>query len=105
MRIRTTVLAALTAGLLLTGCSSAEPEADTTPTPAATPSETPTADAFEECAAAIAKDAENQDPPECDALKGDDYLDAIAEGLRRHNQAGRDALEDAIAEASEAAEN
>ncbi|MGW8387536.1 hypothetical protein ACWGMW_03020 [Streptomyces albidoflavus] len=91
MRIRTTVLAALTAGLLLTGCGSAEPEADTKPTPAATPSETPAADAFEACAAAIAKDPEAEPPPAaCDTLSDDDYLDANMEGLHRHNQAGLD---------------
>ncbi|WP_124272574.1 hypothetical protein [Streptomyces sp. ADI96-15] len=106
MRIRTTVLAALAAGLLLTGCSSAEPEADTKPTPAATPSETPAADAFEACAAAIAKAPEADPPPApCDSLSDEDYLKANLEGLHRHNKAARDALGDAIAEASEAAEN
>ncbi|MEU2315159.1 hypothetical protein [Streptomyces albidoflavus] len=91
MRIRTTTVGLLLAALA-TSCTT--PEApDNKPTPAATttePSSTPTVDAFEECAAAIAKDVENQNPPKCDTLSNEDYLDANMEGLRRHNQANLD---------------
>lgn len=108
MRIRTTVLAALTAGLLLSGCSSAEPEADTKPTTAA-PSETPAADtaaAYEECVAAIADDPDAETPPAaCDQLPDGEIADATLDGIQRANEAARDALGDAIAEASEVAGN
>jgi hypothetical protein len=107
MRIRTTAAGLLLAALA-TSCTTAE--APATPTPAATteakPSATTAADTYEDCVAAIAKDPEAEPPPApCDTLSDKDYLEANLEGLHRHNKAARDALGDAIAEASEAAEN
>jgi hypothetical protein len=113
MHARTTACAALLAlAALTTGCSSQssdEPDKPTSTT--ATATATPAADSAADRQACVdaskaAVEADNDDtkPAECEGLTESDYLDAYMDGLEQHNQEGRDALQDAIDEASEAAQ-
>lgn len=99
-------LAAATAGC---GTDSADDKPSTPATSAAasTPAVNDAA-AIQACVDAVqaAVDAGTDDtkPDECASLTESDYLDAYMDGLEQHNQDGRDDLQDAIDEASEAAQ-
>ncbi|MFF8034903.1 hypothetical protein [Streptomyces sp. NPDC016626] len=117
MRTRTTIATALLALAALTaGCSSDssddKPAATTsTPAPTADPAE-----ARQACVDAWAETISNRpadfdpeadsdiEPAECEGLPEDEWTDRYMEGLAQSNQAGRDALQDLIDEASEDAQ-
>lgn len=116
MHARTTAIAVLlTLAAATAGCSSdttdSKPDKPTT----VTTSPTPTVDAAaarQACVDAVATipaDANGEVPSEpvpdaCSSLDDAAYLDAYSDGIEQANQAGRDALQDLIDEASEAAQ-
>jgi hypothetical protein len=98
---RTTIAAvALTAGLVLAGCSTSSSEGPAK-SPSAATSSAPVKQSRTEqlaaCTDAIVA-GEDSSAPECADLSSDDYLKA----LQAANKQGRDALESAIASASAA---
>lgn len=105
-------IAAVTAALALTlvSCGSSDDE-PAKPTGSATKTAAPSADTaadrqacVDAVKAAVDADTDDVKPAECESLTDSDYLDAYMEGLQQHNQEGRGALQDAIDEASEAAQ-
>jgi ABC-type glycerol-3-phosphate transport system substrate-binding protein len=113
MRARITTVAVL-AALTLTACSSSD-SSDDKPSKPATTSAAPTADPAEarqtcvDAVAALPADENGEVPSEpvpdaCKTLNASDYLDAYMDGIEQSNQAGRDALQDLIDEASEDAQ-
>ncbi|MGC4912715.1 hypothetical protein [Streptomyces albogriseolus] len=119
MRTRTTLAAALLAlTALTTGCSngsSNDKPAATTSAPAPSPTVDP-AEARQACVDAWAETISDRpadfdpetdtdaEPSECMGLPEDEWTDRYMEGLEQSNQAGRDALQDLIDEASENAQ-
>uniref|UniRef100_UPI003F495FC0 hypothetical protein n=1 Tax=Streptomyces chartreusis TaxID=1969 RepID=UPI003F495FC0 len=114
MRIRTAIAAAAILTTALAGCSPGSSNDKPSATPAA-PSPTAAVDpaaarqACVDAVAAIAGDDSGEEPSEaipaeCQALSDSDYLDAVLDATRQSNQQGRDALQNLIDEASEAAQ-
>ncbi|MFG2515978.1 hypothetical protein [Streptomyces sp. NPDC048584] len=119
MRTRTTLAAVLLALAALTAGCSSDSSSDT---PAATTSAPPPsltvdpAEARQACVDAWAETISNRpddfnaeadtdtEPAECDGLPQDEWTDRYMDGLQQANQAGRDALQDLIDEASEEAQ-
>lgn len=105
---RTTLAAALAAGLLtLTGCSSSSDAPSPAPTVTTTVTQPPAlskAEQTQACIEAVADvitarpadfDPETDSDPkpaECDSVPDDEYLDAYMDGLQLSNERGRAAL-------------
>lgn len=116
MHARTTTIAILlTLAAATAGCSSDTTDSKPDKPAAVTASATPTVDeatarqACVDAVAAIPADANGEVPSEpvpdaCASLDEDAYLDAYMDGIEQANQAGRDALQDLIDDASEAAQ-
>ncbi|MFD8866040.1 hypothetical protein ACFV1F_16975 [Streptomyces sp. NPDC059590] len=114
MRIRTTAAAVITAGLLLTGCSSSDETNDkpskpthTTTAPTTAPAKLSKAEITSRCVDALvdqAADDPSSDvgatrPEKCAQLDDSEYADAVLDATQQANQAGRDQLQDEIDEA------
>jgi hypothetical protein len=116
MHARRAAVAVLVALAAVTACSSSDStdgKPSKTDQPAA--SSTPTideAEARQACVDAVADIPADDNgevpsepiPDECASLTDGDYLDAYMDAIEQSNQEGRDALQDAIDEASEAAQ-
>lgn len=108
MRARTAACAVLVVLAAVTGCSSDSNDDRGTDQPTTTAPAAAAADTYQACVdavAAIPADDSGQVPsdpvPEaCADLDEGDYLDAYMDGIAQSNQAGRDALQDLLDEAS-----
>ncbi|MGW9597383.1 hypothetical protein ACWHLZ_44785 [Streptomyces chartreusis] len=116
MRIRTAIAAAAIFTTALAGCSPgssddkpSKPATSAAPSPTAAVDPAAARQACVDAVAAIAGDDSGEEPSEavpaeCQALGDSDYLDAVLDATRQSNQQGRDALQELIDEASEAAQ-
>ncbi|MFI0768600.1 hypothetical protein ACH4TQ_27490 [Streptomyces sp. NPDC021218] len=113
MRIRTTAAAVITAGLLLTGCSSSDDGNDKPSKPTATtaaPTKTPLskAESARHCITALVDQAAEAPsgevgtvrPKACTQMDDSEYADAVLDATQQANQAGRDQLQDEIDKAT-----
>ncbi|MDW6058045.1 hypothetical protein SAZ11_08080 [Streptomyces sp. FXJ1.4098] len=109
MRIRTTAAAVITAGLLLTGCSSSadgndKPSKPSTATPTTGPMKFNRSEASRRCVDALVDQATEDPssevgatrPEECAQLDDSEYADATLEATSRANRAGRIELQDDV---------
>lgn len=111
MRIRTTAAAVITAGLLLTGCSSSddgkdEPSKPTHATTAATtaPAKLSNAEIASRCVDALVDEATDDPtgevgatrPEACEPLDDSEYADAVLDATQQANEAARDSLGDCL---------
>ncbi|MGW3428908.1 hypothetical protein ACWDHW_13270 [Streptomyces melanosporofaciens] len=111
MHIRTTAAAVITAGLLLTGCSSSEESNDkpSKPTHSATaattaPAKLSNAEIASRCVDALVDEATDDPtgdvgatrPKACKPLDDSEYADAVLGATQQANEAARDSLGDCL---------